>query len=114
MTRYADPRRCPDCAGPITPGVSSCPTCGLTLTGETAQGLFTTLTRADELLARLRSQSVPAVAVPFTTAPMPVQRPVATRQRTRLSAASVPSCCSRSAPGASWWPPWCSSPSPGR
>ena len=90
MTRYADPRRCPDCAGPITPGVSSCPTCGLTLTGETAQGLFTTLTRADELLARLRSQSVPAVAVPFTTAPMPVQRPVATRQRARLSAASVP------------------------
>ena len=55
MTRYADPTRCPDCGSSITPGASECPTCGLSLRGETAQELFTTLSHADHLLGLLRA-----------------------------------------------------------
>ena len=55
MTRYADPRRCPDCAHPIEYGALACPHCALPLRGETAQRLFQTLTAADELLVALRA-----------------------------------------------------------
>ena len=65
MTRYADPRRCPDCGATIEPGAPSCPSCALSLRGETAQRLFTTLATADDLLRRLRAAS-----------PVPSSRPV--------------------------------------
>src|SRR4051794_29321696 len=97
MSRYADPRRCPDCAGAIDPGTSPCPSCGLLLTGENAHRLFTTLTAADELLSALRADSVPlaapaaptpaASAIPTTAFPTTAGR--APRRR-GLSAASVP------------------------
>lgn len=62
MTRYADPRRCPDCRAGITPGTPGCPSCGLTLRGDTAQRLFATLSAADDLLATLRAASPAALA----------------------------------------------------
>ena len=103
-TRYADPRRCPDCGGAISPADPACRTCALTLRGETAQRLFTTLQLADSLLAALRSASVPVgpgASVP-TDAPVSAGGPpvagglpsypaTATRPRRQgLSAASVP------------------------
>src|SRR3954468_7000910 len=106
MSRYADPRRCPDCAGAIDPGTSPCPSCGLLLTGENAHRLFTTLTVADELLAALRAESVPlaapaaltlgATADPTTAGPRTAGPTTAGRagrrgpRRRGLSAASVP------------------------
>ena len=97
MNRYADPRRCPDCRAEIAFGATSCASCGLSLTGTTAQQLFVTLTRADELLSALRAASsapapigapasAPAAGLPFpTAAPRVAERPHA-----GLSAASVP------------------------
>ncbi len=95
--RYADPQRCPDCRGPITTGVAACPTCGLVLTGELPQRLFTTLLSADELLGRLRDLSAStaatsptgATAAPFDPLPLPA-RPAEAPRRSRLSAATVP------------------------
>lgn len=102
MTRYADPRRCPDCLGPIAYGTTGCPRCGLPLGGETAQRLFATLTTADELLLALRAEA-PALATVGASAPpvgttrgSTVQHPPhdgeepAARRRSGLSAASVP------------------------
>jgi hypothetical protein len=57
MTRYADPQRCPDCGAVITVGAAACAACGLSLRGETARRLFTTLTEADGLLEALRRES---------------------------------------------------------
>ncbi|QWZ08009.1 zinc ribbon domain-containing protein [Nocardioides panacis] len=93
MTRYADPTRCPDCGASITPGSPSCPACALSLRGETARDLFTTLSRADELLTVLRRAPTPG-AVPasasmtasLTPAPATPPRP----PRGRLSSATVP------------------------
>jgi hypothetical protein len=98
MTRYADPHRCPDCGRTIVPRSQSCPGCGLTLSGETAQQLFVTLTRADELLAALRSAPTPASAAtapPATAAataaaPAPATAPAPAAARPALTAASVP------------------------
>src|SRR4051812_23853649 len=101
MSRYADPRRCPDCAAAIDPGTSPCPSCGLLLTGENAHRLFTTLTAADELLAALRAESVPlaapaalslgATAGPTTAIPTTAGKAGRRGPRRRgLSAASVP------------------------
>ncbi len=59
MTRYADPRRCPDCLETLPYGAGQCPHCALTLRGDDAQALFLTLRRADELVAVLRSRSGP-------------------------------------------------------
>ncbi len=91
--RYADPQRCPDCRGPITTGVTACPTCGLVLTGELPQRLFTTLLSADDLLARLRELSATAApaasAAPHDSLPLPARPAEAPRPR-RLSAATVP------------------------
>ena len=94
MKRYADPLRCPDCSGAIGHGTTACPACGLTLTGEVAQALFTTLSRADELLAALRTiplvEPTPLVE-PGETRPTPSPvEPVGTRPARGLSAASVP------------------------
>src|SRR5689334_300 len=57
MTRFADPHRCPDCRTTLAPGSQRCSACGLDLSGELGQRLFTTLTRADELLVELRARS---------------------------------------------------------
>jgi len=95
MTRYADPRRCPDCQGTISQGAPSCPTCGLLLRGRTAQRLYAALLNADELLTSLRTESVPAATsapatlAPFDPAPYPAQHHEADRRR-GLSAPSVP------------------------
>lgn len=80
MFRYADPLACPGCRTPMESGTRQCDSCGLPLTGQLAQQLFTTLTTADSLLARMR---VP-VAVAAGPAPPP------TRPPSGLSAASVP------------------------
>ena len=56
MTRYADPNVCPGCAGLLVPGARSCPTCGLDLSDDLAQELFTALTTADRLLARMQQR----------------------------------------------------------
>lgn len=90
MTRYADPLRCPDCSAPIDYGARSCPACGLSLTGEVAQQLFVTLTRADELLASLRAAPVPAVVPAAAPVAAPAAAPVPEVERHRLGAASVP------------------------
>lgn len=110
MTRYADPQRCPDCGGPIRYGADSCPACGLSLAGPYAAELFRTLTRADELLTRMRAPATPAVpaltgtpaaqASPAALRGAPLQLPPTTQppttlppeefRGTRLSGASVP------------------------
>lgn len=57
MPRFADPDRCPDCAALIPPGTRvACASCGLPLQGQAAADLFSTLQRADRLLADLRAQ----------------------------------------------------------
>ena len=90
MTRYADPTRCPDCGAAITQGVAAYPVCGLSLTGDTARRLYTTLAQADELLAVLRRVTVPAAApVPMVPSTPYPAAPVVRRTR-RLSSASVP------------------------
>ncbi len=92
MTRYADPRRCPDCLAAITRGAPACPHCGLPLRGETAQELYLALARADDLLVALRATPAPEVAPPPVAGPAPVAAPVPAPApvRHRLSAASVP------------------------
>lgn len=60
MTRFADPRRCPDCGGAIDEQDSACPACRLPLRGVQAQQLFEVLTLADTLLAALRRSAPPA------------------------------------------------------
>ena len=57
MTTYADPSRCPDCRAPLPEAPQLCPRCALPLTGSGAVELFTTLQRADLLLAGLRQQT---------------------------------------------------------
>lgn len=69
MTRYADPERCPDCQAPMAFGASRCPSCGLNLEGPLAAELFTTLSTADRLLARMRASAAAAPA-PTPTAAM--------------------------------------------
>ncbi|HSV40151.1 MAG TPA: hypothetical protein VLI04_15435 [Nocardioidaceae bacterium] len=96
MTRYADPLRCPDCTNPIVYGEAACPACQLTLRGPLAQELFTTLSRADDLLLRLRlavaPEPVPAAASKAVAAPMPasVFEPKARVATGSMSGTSVP------------------------
>ena len=94
MTRYADPLVCPDCRQPIAYAVPSCPHCALPLRGTTAQALFSTLLRADQLIDQLRQPAVafptpvaPGVLRPWTPEPSP--RPSEPRA-SRLEAASIP------------------------
>lgn len=92
MTRYADPRRCPDCHGPIGRDDPACPTCHLPLRGTTAAELYHTLTTADTLLARLRAAAPVAGAPSAPAGPgLPVDLPgTGPSRRPGLSAASVP------------------------
>ncbi|MGZ8737299.1 MAG: SCO7613 C-terminal domain-containing membrane protein [Nocardioides sp.] len=64
MTRYADPRRCPDCAHDIEYAAEACPSCGLPLRGPVAQQLFATLSQADTLLTTLRASAAVPVGAP--------------------------------------------------
>ena len=74
MTRYADPNRCPRCGGSLVPGVLTCGTCGLDLSGPLGQELYATLTHADHLLALLAERQHAATAAP-TSVSTPVHVP---------------------------------------
>jgi hypothetical protein len=67
--RYADPDLCPDCRSDLPAGVTTCPTCSLPVRHALAVELFTTLKRADSLVAQLRSiaNGAPAPAAASTT-----------------------------------------------
>jgi len=94
MTRYADPLVCPDCRYTIEYGVPSCPHCELPLRGTTAQLLFSTLLRADQLIDQLRAapRLQPAMAGAAPISPVPPRgssQPTAPRA-SRLEATSIP------------------------
>lgn len=76
MPRFADPTRCPDCAAVLPVAPRACPRCGLPLTGELVDSLFSTLQRADDLLGRVRESARPRPAAQ-ATGPAPVIRPPA-------------------------------------
>lgn len=65
MTRYADPERCPDCLSAMPYGATRCPSCGLSLDGPLAAELYTTLSRADDLLTAMR-EPAPAAKAPVS------------------------------------------------
>lgn len=67
--RYADPDLCPDCRSALPRGVTSCPTCSLPVRHAVAVELFTTLKRADSLVAQLRS--IADATAPQYAAPAP-------------------------------------------
>lgn len=97
MRLFADPHRCPDCGASLPPTDPVCPSCRLDLTGALGQELFSTLSRADVLLARLRERSlVPHPAPSGSSVLVRDERPAApepapeTPATARLSAASVP------------------------
>src|ERR1700710_684152 len=102
MTTYADPTRCPDCHSLLGEAPSVCRRCALPLTGPTAIELFTTLQRADGLLATLRRQAAPVAEPALVSAGSPPAAAAASpaaghapRRATdldapRLSGASVP------------------------
>jgi len=69
--RYADPDLCPDCRSDLPQGVTSCPTCSLPVRHAVAVELFTTLKRADSLVAQLRSIADAAVPASTTSALVP-------------------------------------------
>jgi len=81
--RYADPDLCPDCRSDLPHGLRTCPTCSLPVRHALAVELFSTLTRADALVAQLRSladrAAAPAAAgttpAPVTTPPPPPPPP---------------------------------------
>ncbi len=53
----ADPRRCPSCRSELPVGAPPvCATCSLDLSGESGMELFSLLTRADELIDRIRAR----------------------------------------------------------
>lgn len=60
--KYADPSLCPGCREHLPTGTERCPHCFLLVRHALAQQLFTTLTRADDLVAQLRTQGVRANA----------------------------------------------------
>ncbi|GAA4732173.1 hypothetical protein GCM10023350_14440 [Nocardioides endophyticus] len=88
MARYADPFSCPDCSARLPIDVSRCPSCRIDLRGPLASELLQTLRKADDLLARLRTESAKQPAAAERT-PYPAPTP-APRQRRGLSGASVP------------------------
>ncbi|WP_183098005.1 SCO7613 C-terminal domain-containing membrane protein [Nocardioides pelophilus] len=74
--RYADPDLCPDCRSALPRGVTSCPTCSLPVRHALAVELFTTLKRADSLVAQLRS--IAGATAPQYAAPAPPPLPAPT------------------------------------
>lgn len=110
MTRLSDTTRCPDCRTLLPPAPTSCPSCGLPLTGPLVAELVTTLVRADQLLDRLRASAPAAspvasrVVSPVTASAgsptaglaaypvsaAPTATPAVSRATRGLSAASVP------------------------
>jgi hypothetical protein len=77
--RYADPGLCPDCRSDLPSGVTTCPTCALPVRHPLAVELFSTLKRADQLVAELRTIAEHATAPARTTpapAPAPAPAPV--------------------------------------
>src|SRR5690349_10017177 len=97
MTRFADPHRCPDCRTTLPPGAQRCAACGLDLGGELGQRLFSTLTRADELLVELRARS----ARSRTEAPTHAEAPVTVGAAVTAGSTLPPTSTSTSAP---WMP----------
>ncbi|GAA2145869.1 hypothetical protein GCM10009844_21140 [Nocardioides koreensis] len=98
MTRYADPRSCPDCGATLPADPLACPVCALPLQGPLAVALFGTLSQANRLLEQLRASAAatpsfasplpaPAAAMPAPGAPVAAAAP----RRTGLRGASVPS-----------------------
>lgn len=76
MRRYADPSRCPDCGGILSPGSTTCPSCRLELGGTLGSELYATLLRADGLLDEMRRLSRPmAMAMATPTPGLPVTPP---------------------------------------
>jgi hypothetical protein len=93
MTRYADPLVCPDCRGTIEYGVPSCPHCELPLRGATAQLLYSTLLRADQLIDQLRAAPrVQPVLVGASPTSVPWREPARDPEprASRLEATSIP------------------------
>lgn len=90
MKRYADPARCPDCGQPITYGAPSCTSCDLPLLGPVASELFTTLSRADQLLESLRRTATAPAAAPAQPVAVPPFPSATTPRPSRLRGASVP------------------------
>ena len=98
MTRYADPGRCPDCSATIEYGAEGCASCGLPLRGPMAQELYSTLSRADELLAQLRSRAAATVVAPPVRPvpqvppfmPPPLQTAASQTRPSGMRGASVP------------------------
>ena len=96
MRRYADPEHCPDCGSRLTIGHPVCRVCHLDLGGALGLELFTTLTRADELLARMRrpvgapaAAAGPAPVAPAAPGTTPAAAPAQPRAA-RLRGTSVP------------------------
>lgn len=97
--RYADPDLCPDCRSDLPSGVTTCPTCALPVRHLLAVELFATLTRADRLVAQLRTIADDATAptptrtaaalVPPGPAPAPSPAPAA-RAATSIPAPPPP------------------------
>jgi hypothetical protein len=109
MTRYADPERCPGCRGPMAYGATRCAGCGLRLEGPLAAELYSTLSRADDLLTTMRAAApvptgtaLPAAgtatgkatatahATTGSTGPAGATPPAVDRRRHHLTGASVP------------------------
>jgi hypothetical protein len=89
MNRYADPTACPGCRSAIEYGAPTCPHCDLRLTGQTAQILYTTLVRADQLVDELRRPvAVPAGSVPTSQADVPT--PTSPAPANKLTSTSIP------------------------
>jgi hypothetical protein len=88
--RYSDPFLCPDCSARLPIQVATCPSCRLVLRGPLASELLLTLRTADDLLARLRSESTPLPAAPAMPS-YPVSRPLPRQVGpSGMSAPSVP------------------------
>ncbi|WP_296605681.1 DUF2157 domain-containing protein [Nocardioides sp.] len=89
--RYSDPFVCPDCSARLPLQVTACPGCGLRLDSPLAGELLQTLRTADDLLVRLRADSLAAAPAASAITAYPASRPTEPRpERHRLSAMSVP------------------------
>ena len=90
MARFADPYVCPGCGIRLPIDVHRCPGCRIDLRGPLAGELLQTLRTADDLLARLRTESAEQPA-DLATERTPYPAPIAPPQQPRgLSGASVP------------------------